>query len=207
MGRGKLATIICKTTKSCMKIGLYFGSFNPVHTGHLIIANHMVNETDLDQVWFIVSPQNPFKQSSSLLNEYHRLHLIKAAIDGEKKIKASSVEFNLPKPSYTVDTLAYLKEKYPQHNFSVIMGSDGFKNIEKWKNFEVIINNYPIYVYKRPGFDIAENYGAKIQVLEAPLLEISSTHIRNLIKNKKSIRFLVPDVVKEEIEMAGYYRT
>lgn len=189
-----------------MKIGLYFGSFNPVHIGHLIIANHAVNETDLNQVWFVVSPQNPFKQPASLLNEYHRLHLIKLAIDGEKNLRASSVEFSLPKPSYTVDTLAYLKEKHPDYHFCILMGSDGFQNIHKWKNYEVILENHPIYVYKRPGFGVQETPGATVQILDAPLLEISSTHIRNLIKHKKSIRFLVPDIVKEEIETGGYYR-
>ncbi|MBP6286667.1 MAG: nicotinate-nucleotide adenylyltransferase [Ferruginibacter sp.] len=190
-----------------MKIGLYFGSFNPVHIGHLIIASHAVNETDLNQVWFVVSPQNPFKQSSSLLNEYHRLHLIKSAIDGENGLRASNVEFSLPRPSYTIDTLAYLKEKFPTYDFSLLMGSDGFKNLDKWKNFENIIKNHPIYIYKRPGFEITETHGAKINILEtAPLLEISSTKIRELIKKRKSIRFLVPDVVKNEIELAGYYR-
>ena len=189
-----------------MKIGLYFGSFNPVHIGHLIIANHAVNETDLNQVWFVVSPQNPFKQSASLLNEYHRLHLIKSAIDGENNLRASSVEFNMPKPSYTVDTLAYLKEKHPEHEFSILMGSDGFQNLNKWKNYEIIVANHSIYIYKRPGFEVTETFGTTIHVLNAPLLEISSTHIRYLIKNRKSIRFLVPDVVKEEIELAGYYK-
>ena len=190
-----------------MKIGLYFGSFNPVHIGHLIIASHAVNETDLNQVWFVVSPQNPFKQSSSLLNEYHRLHLIKSAIEGENNLRASNVEFALPRPSFTVDTLAYLKEKFPTYDFSLLMGSDGFKNLDKWKNFENIIKNHPIYIYKRPGFEITETHGAKINILEtAPLLEISSTKIRELIKKRKSIRFLVPDVVKNEIELAGYYR-
>jgi len=189
-----------------MKIGLYFGSFNPIHVGHLIIANHTVNETNLNQVWFVVSPQNPFKQTASLLNEYHRLHLIKSAIDGENNLRASGVEFNLPKPSYTVDTLAYLKEKHPEHEFSILMGSDGFQNLNKWKNHEVIISKHSIYIYKRPGFEVTETFGANIHILNAPLLEISSTHIRELIKNKKSIRFLVPDVVKEEIELAGYYK-
>jgi len=189
-----------------MKIGLYFGSFNPVHVGHLIIANHAVTETDLNQVWFIVSPQNPFKQSSSLLNEYHRLHLIKSAIEGENNLRASSVEFNMPKPSYTVDTLAYLKEKYPEHEFSILMGSDGFENLHKWKNYQVITENYSIYIYKRPGFEIGDTHGATIHVLDAPLLEISSTRIRDLLKAKKSIKFLVPDIVKNEIELAGYYR-
>lgn len=188
-----------------MKIGLYFGSFNPVHIGHLIIANHAANETDLNQVWFVVSPQNPFKQSASLLNEYHRLHLIKSAIEGENNLRASNVEFGLPKPSYTVDTLAYLTEKYPEHEFCILMGSDGFQNLMKWKNYEVIIKNYQIIIYKRPGFELIKISGSNVQVLDAPLLQISSTHIRELIKNKKSIRFLVPDVVQKEIELAGYY--
>lgn len=189
-----------------MKIGLYFGSFNPVHAGHLIIANHAVNETDLNQVWFVVSPQNPFKQAASLLNEYHRLHLIKLAIDGEKGLRASAVEFGLPKPSYTVDTLAYLKEKHPDHDFCILMGSDGFQNIHKWKNYEVILQNHQIYIYKRQGFDIQDTHGASLRILDAPLLNISSTLIRNLIKQKKSVRYLVPDIVKEEIETGGYYR-
>lgn len=189
-----------------MKIGLYFGSFNPVHNGHLIIANYAVNETDLNQVWFVISPQNPFKQSASLLNEHNRLHLVQLAIEGENKLRASSVEFGLPKPSYTVDTLAYLTEKYPDHEFAILMGSDGFENLHKWKNHSVITAGHQIYIYKRPGFEIGDTHGATIHVLDAPLLEISSTRIRELIKNKKSIRFLVPDVVKEEIERAGYYR-
>ena len=189
-----------------MKIGLYFGSFNPVHIGHLIIANHVATNTDLNQVWFVVSPQNPFKKSSALLNEYHRLHMIKSAIDGENKLRASSVEFKLPKPSYTVDTLAYLKEKHPEHEFSIVMGSDGFQNLDKWKNFEVIVKNYPIYIYKRPGFEIIKDHGANIILLIASLLDISSTHIRDMIKEKKSIRFLVPDTVMEEIASNGYYR-
>ena len=189
-----------------MKIGLYFGSFNPVHMGHLIIAYHVAYNTPLDQVWFIVSPQNPFKASASLLNEYHRLHMIRTAIDGENKLRASSVEFKLPKPSYTVDTLAYLKEKYPAHEFSMVMGSDGFQNIDKWKNYEVILRNHPIYIYKRPGFEIKKDFGANIIQLEAPLLEISSTRIREMIKEKRSIRFLVPDIVLEEIESNSYYK-
>lgn len=190
-----------------MFIGLYFGSFNPIHMGHLIIANHIINNTSLDQVWFVVSPQNPFKQSTSLLNEYHRLHMVNIAIDGENKLKASSVEFKLPKPSYTIDTLTYLQEKHPENEFSIIMGSDGFKNLNKWKNYLTLIKNYSFYIYKRPGFEIEENFGAALNILEAPLLDISSTAIRNLIAEKKSIRFLVPDIVKEEIERNAYYRT
>lgn len=190
-----------------MKIGLYFGSFNPVHIGHLIIANHVANNTDMKQVWFIVSPQNPFKNSSALLNEYKRLNMIKSAIKDEVKLRASSVEFTLPKPSYTIDTLTYLKEKYPNHEFSLIIGSDGFQNFNKWKNYKIIIKEHKFYIYKRPGFEIKNDFGACITILNAPMLEISSTGIRNMIKERKSIRFLVPDVVKEEIENNGYYRT
>jgi nicotinate-nucleotide adenylyltransferase len=190
-----------------MKIGLYFGSFNPVHVGHLIIASHVANNTDLNQVWFVVSPQNPFKQSTSLLNEYNRLHMINAAIEGENKLRASSAEFKLPRPSYTVDTLAYLKEKHPENEFSVIVGSDSFQNMDKWKNYEVIIKNHKIFIYQRPGFDVKNEIGADIVQLEAPLLEISSTRIRNMVKEKRSIRFLVPDAVKDEIDRNGYYRS
>ncbi len=189
-----------------MKIGLYFGSFNPVHIGHLIIANHVLNNSDLKQVWMVVSPQNPFKQSSSLLNEYSRLHLIQTAIEGEYHIKASKVEFKLPKPSYTVDTLTYLAEKYPQNEFSIIMGSDSFCNLPKWKNYKIIIKNHPLYIYKRLGFPVENIIDATIKVLDAPLLEISSTKIRNLIKEGKSIRYLLPDSVKEEIEKNNYYK-
>lgn len=189
-----------------MFIGLYFGSFNPVHVGHLIIASHVAQNTELNQVWFVVSPQNPFKPSGSLLNEYHRLHMLKSAIDGETKLRASSVEFKLPKPSYTVDTLAYLKEKYPDHRFAIVMGSDGFQNLDKWKNYEVLVKNHHFFIYMRPGFEITETWGAVVTRLEAPLLDISSTRIRNMIKERKSVRFLVPDCVREEIEANHYYR-
>ena len=190
-----------------MKVGLYFGSFNPVHVGHLIIANHIINNTDLTQVWFVVSPQNPFKNSASLLNEYHRLHMVNIAIDGENRLRASNVEFKLPKPSYTIDTLTYLKEKYPEYEFAIIMGSDGFQNLDKWKNYQLLVKNYPFYIYKRPGFEVTETFGANVIILNAPLLDISSTAIRNMVKEKKSIRFLVPDAVKEEIERNAYYRS
>lgn len=188
-----------------MKVGLYFGSFNPIHTGHLIIANHIANHTEIEEVWFIVSPQNPFKNTASLLNEQHRLSLVKIAIDGEKKLKASNVEFKLPRPSYTADTLIYLCEKYPKNIFSIIMGSDGFQNIEKWKNYKYIINNYNILIYLRPSFEIKSTLPKNIKIVDAPLLEISSTLIRKNIKENKSIRYLVPDEVMEEIKIKHYY--
>lgn len=188
-----------------MKIGLYFGSFNPVHHGHLIIASFVANNTDLDQVWFVVSPQNPFKVSAALLNEYQRLHLVRLAIEGEDRLKAVDIEFYLPKPSYTVDTLAYLEEKYPKHQFSIIMGGDSFQNLPKWKNANIIMSRYPIFVYNRPGFEIHTDQ-KNITILDAPLLQLSATEIRQTIKNGKSIRYLVPDSVKDEIERNGYYR-
>jgi len=189
-----------------VKVGLYFGSFNPVHIGHLIIANYIANHTELEQVWFVVSPQNPLKRETTLLNEHHRKHLIDLSIEGERKLKTSNVEFKLPKPSYTIDTLTYLDEKYPLHQFSIIMGSDSFSNINRWKNYEVLLKKYHIYIYERPGFKVIPHPDSRITLLSAPLLEISSTHIRELLHLKKSIRYMVPDIVKEEIELHHYYR-
>lgn len=189
-----------------MKIGLYFGSFNPVHVGHLIIANHILNETEIERVWFIVSPQNPFKQSAGLLNEYHRLHLVRTATEEDTRIKASDIEFGLPKPSYTTSTLTYLAEKYPDHEFSIIMGSDSFQNLHKWKNYEVIVKTYPVYVYKRPGFEVENSIGATLHLLEAPLLQLSATQVREYIRDGKSVRYMIPDKVLEEIEKGGYYK-
>lgn len=189
-----------------MKIGLYFGSFNPVHVGHLIIASHLLNETDLEKIWFVVSPQNPFKQENGLLNEYHRLHLVKLATEQDNRIKASEIEFGLPKPSYTINTLTYLAEKFPDHEFSIIMGSDSFQNLHKWKNAELILRDYSIYVYPRPGFPVTNTSHDRMQVVDAPLLQLSATHIRKCIADGKSIRYMVPDIVLEEIEKGGYYK-
>jgi nicotinate-nucleotide adenylyltransferase len=189
-----------------MNIGLYFGSFNPIHVGHLIIASHILNETNLQKIWFVVSPQNPFKTSSSLLNEYDRFHLIQKAIGDNDRLRAVDIEFSLPKPSYTAHTLTYLKEKYPTHSFKIIMGSDSFQNLERWKNTEFIINNYPIIIYKRAGFEIDNRLNAKIEILEAPLLQISATHIRELIAAGKSIKYLVPQNVEEEIIASRFYK-
>ena len=189
-----------------MKIGLYFGSFNPVHHGHLIIANYVAYNTDCQQVWFIVTPQNPLKKQKSLLHETHRKHLIDLAIEGNNMLKSSSVEFKLPKPSFTIDTLTYLDEQFPQHQFTIIMGSDSFTNIKKWKNWQTLLQNYPIIIYNRPGYPFdSANHNISIQILDAPLLQISSTLIRGMIKLKKSIQYLVPDIVTEEIRNQQYY--
>jgi nicotinate-nucleotide adenylyltransferase len=188
-----------------MNVGLFFGSFNPIHNGHLIIANHIKQYEGLDAVWFIVSPQNPFKKENTLLNVNHRINLIQSSIEGEVGLSVSNIELKLPKPSYTINTLIYLTEKYPKHHFKIIIGSDGFQNIDKWKNAQEIISNYSFLVYVRPGFENVDHQFADFKNVDAPLLNISSTLIRNLIKNRKSIRYLVPDVVKEEIDLRGYY--
>lgn len=189
-----------------MNIGLYFGSFNPVHVAHLIIANHVLNVTDIEKVWFVVSPQNPFKSSNNLLNEYHRLHLVRLATEEDPRIKAVDIEFGLPKPSYTANTLAWLTDKYPEHEFNIIMGSDSFQNLDKWRNYETIVRNYSLLIYKRPGFEIENSMNAQIQILDAPLLQISATQVREYVQEGKSIRYMVPDKVLEEIEKGGYYK-
>ncbi len=188
-----------------MNVGLYFGSFNPIHIGHCIIANHVLQHSPLQQVWFVVSPQNPFKPAAGLLNEYHRLYLVQEAISDVPGLNATDIELHLPRPSYTADTLAYLAEKFPQHRFSLIMGSDGYQNIHKWKNAEWLLKNYPLYVYLRPGFPV-ENPREGTTILTAPLLDISATAIRQAIKAGKDIHFLVPEKVRLEIEKNGYYR-
>ena len=190
-----------------MKVGLYFGSFNPIHIGHLIIANHIAYNTDLNEVWFIVSPQNPLKESASLLNEQHRYSLLKIAVEDENKLKVSNVEFLMPKPSYTIDTLIYLSEKFKQHFFSLIIGSDSYLNFNKWKNYKQIILNYNILIYLRPSFPIKKDLPENIKIIDAPLLDISSTQIRKNIREKKSIRYLVTERVMDEIELKGYYRS
>jgi nicotinate-nucleotide adenylyltransferase len=189
-----------------MKIGLYFGSFNPIHVGHCIIASYMVQNSDLDQVWLVVSPQNPFKPSRNLLNEYQRLHLAQLAVEGEKNIRVSDIEFHLPRPSYTVDTMAYLKEKFPTHRFSILMGTDGLMNLPKWKNSFVLIRDYSFYVYPRAGFPVPAIAGLRVTEVAAPVLNISSTQIREMIQRGQSVRFLVPDSVHQEIERSHYYK-
>lgn len=191
-----------------MEIGLYFGSFNPVHTGHLIIANHVLNYTGIDEVWMVISLQSPFKQRSNLIDNYDRLNLVELAIGDNDRIKPCSIEFELPVPSYTIDTLTYLKEKYPFHSFTLIMGSDNLVNFNHWKNFDVILKYYKILVYMRPGFEnVPFITHPSVSTLNAPLLEISSSFIRKLIAEGKSIQYLVPDKVLNEIINAGLFKT
>jgi len=189
-----------------MKIGLYFGSFNPIHTGHLIIANFMAYNTDLDRVWLILSPQNPLKPSAGMLNEYDRLHLLRLAVEDETRLRASDIEFSLPKPSYTIDTLTYIRERYPEHSFAVIMGSDSVQNLPRWKNYEQLLAEYPIYVYPRPGYPPETAAHANMFIVEAPYLDISASLIRKLIKEEKSARYLLPDKVFTYISDNNYYR-
>ena len=188
-----------------MHIGLYFGSFNPIHIGHLIIADFVANNTEVDKVWFVVSPQNPLKESSSLLEESLRLNLVKKAIENNPKFDTSDMEFNLPRPSYTIDTLTLLKNRFPTFTFSIIMGSDSFVCIDKWKNYETLLKENSFFVYERPGFPIIKEE-INVTVLNAPLLDISSTTIRNSIKSGKSIKYLVFEPVLKEIQEMGYYK-
>lgn len=189
------------------KIGLFFGSFNPIHNGHLIIANHMVEHTDLDQVWFVVSPCNPLKQKSTLLDEHHRLAMVKIAIDDNPKFRASDIEFKLPHPSYTTHTLAYLADTYPNKEFCLIMGGDNLETIEKWKNHQVILDNYTIYVYPRPNSSIDQWLSRpNIHKTNAPFMDISSSFIREQITENKSIRYITPDAVIEYIEEMHFYK-
>lgn len=189
-----------------MKIALYFGSFNPIHIGHLIIAEFVVSNQDIGQVWLVVSPQNPLKNPGTLLKDYHRLHLANLALEDNAKLKTSNIEFKLPRPSYTIDTLTFLREQYPQHTFSIIIGSDSHQNIHKWKNYNILLDNYEILIYKRPGFPIGNIHEGSSIIMETPLLDISSTLIRNLIKAGKSIKYLVPEIVRIEIENQNFYR-
>jgi nicotinate-nucleotide adenylyltransferase len=202
-----------------MKIGLYFGTFNPIHVGHLIIANHMAENTDLDQVWLVVTPHNPFKKKSTLLDDYHRLQMVHLATEDFPKLKPSDIEFKLSQPNYTVNTLVHLEDKFPDYEFSLIMGEDNLKSLYKWKNYEVILQNHDIYVYPRleakgrTGEAISsdpENLEfknhSKVHMIDAPIVEISSTFIRNNIKEGKNIQPLLPAKVWEYIDHNNFYK-
>jgi len=190
-----------------VRIGLFFGSFNPVHVGHMIIANYMVTHTDMDKLWMVVSPQNPLKEKKSLANNYDRLHLLQLAVDDNSMITASDIEFTLPVPSYTIDTLTYLHEKYPDHEYVLIMGGDNLYSLHKWKNYKLLLERYQIYVYTRPTHeipDIAEH--PNVHLYDAPLLDISSSYIRNEIAEARSIRYLVPDRVYDYLMANTLYK-
>ena len=190
-----------------MRIGLFFGSFNPVHIGHMALANYMLSFTDMQQVWLVVSPQNPLKTKNQLLDQNQRLMLVNAAIDDFPNMRSSSIEFGLSQPSYTINTLVHLKEKYPEHEFSLIMGQDNLQSFNKWKNYEEILKNFHIYVYPRPNCSTTEfDTHPHVHLTEAPMMDISATFIRNAIKNKKDIRFFLPSKVWEEIDTMNFYR-
>ncbi|MFZ1560654.1 MAG: nicotinate (nicotinamide) nucleotide adenylyltransferase [Saprospiraceae bacterium] len=190
-----------------MKIGLFFGSFNPVHVGHMIIANHMVQYSDLDQIWMVVSPHNPLKNKASLAKDSDRYHLVQLAIGNNTKIKASNVEFSMPLPSYTIDTLTFLNEKYPKHTFALIMGGDNLENIDKWKNYQQILDNYDIYLYKRTGHNPDKFFDyPRVKKMDVPLLDISATFIRQALHEGKSVQYLVPDAVHDYLENSVMYR-
>jgi len=190
-----------------MKVGLYFGSFNPVHNGHLVIAGYMAEFTELDQVWLVVSPHNPLKNASTLLNDYQRVHLVELAIGDYRRLKVSKVEFGLQKPSYTVVTLAYLYDRHPEHEFSLIMGSDNLATLHKWKDYRLILDNHDIYVYPRPLSDGGEfRKHPRVRWVEAPLIELSSTFIRHAIRDGRDVRFIMPESVAAYVDEMNFYR-
>ncbi len=191
-----------------MKVGLFFGTYNPVHVGHMVIANYMVEYTDLDQIWMVVTPQNPFKQKQSILKDYDRLHLVRLAIGEDPKLKASDIEFKLPQPNYTATTLIYLNEKFPETDFALIMGADNLNHFHKWKNHDEIIKNYDLYVYPRmesnDGGELCHHY--KVNYVEAPVMKISSSFIRKAIQEGKNVSHYMPKEVAQYVDEMNLYR-
>ena len=192
-----------------MKIGLFFGTFNPIHVGHLIIGNHIVEYSDLDQVWFVVTPQSPFKTKASMLDNRQRFEMVYRATKDYLNLKPSDIEFNMPQPNYTINTLAYIKEKYPDHEFALIMGEDNLKNFHKWKNYELILNDHHIYVYPRLSLESIQtkfdNHN-HIHKVDAPIIELSSTFIRNSRKEGKNVRPMLPEHVWEYLDEMNFYK-
>lgn len=189
------------------KVGLFFGSFNPIHMGHLIIANYMANFTSLDEVWFVVSPQNPFKDKKSLGNMYDRLEMVNLAIEGSDKLKTCDIEFGLAQPSYTIDTLTHLAEKHPKKEFILIMGEDNLAGLPKWKNADIILRDYKIVVYPRPGYHATElNNHPSVTITDSPIMELSSTFLRQAIKSNKDVKFYTTDKVLDFIDKKGLYQ-
>ncbi len=192
-----------------MKIGLYFGTFNPIHVGHLIIANHLAENSDLDQVWMMVTPHNPHKEKNTLLADAHRLEMVHLATENFTKIKPSDFEFKLPQPNYTVNTLARLQEKHPTYNFALIMGEDNLNSFHKWKNYEVILQNHDIFVYPRLNSELIDSQfinHPKIHKINSPIIELSSTFIRENIKNGKNVSPMLPEKVWEYVDRNNCYR-
>lgn len=190
-----------------MKVGLFFGSFNPIHSGHLMIAGYMANFTHIDRVWLVVSPHNPLKDKKALINMYDRLEMARLATEHSDRLSVSDIEFKLPQPSYTIDTLTYLKERYPDHEFYLIMGSDNLNSFKKWKNYELILRDYKILVYPRPGIDPGGLVShPSVTITDTPVMEISSTFIRKALHDKKNVEFFVPADVLEFIEAKSLYR-
>lgn len=188
------------------KIGLFFGSFNPIHIGHLAIANYMLEFTDLERIWFVISPHNPLKTKASLLSDFHRFEMVYRAIEDDFDMKAIDIEFKMPQPSYTIDTLVRLKEKYPQHEFVVIMGGDSLESIPKWKNYQTLLDQYQIYVYKRPLAELPDNLHANVKLFDAPQMDISASFIRKAISSGKNIRYFLHPKVWEYIEEMHFYK-
>ena len=195
-------------TLAAKKTGLFFGSFNPIHVGHLIIANHIVQHCNIDEVWFVISPQSPFKKKASLLADYHRYAIVNYAVEDNNKLWASNIEFDLPQPSFTTNTLAFLEEKYPMKEFALIMGEDNIIHIDKWKNGKHIIDNYPIYVYPRPNTKTSEfhNHNNVTIVKDVPQMEISSSFIRKSIKDGMDVRYLLPHRAWQYVEEMNFYK-
>ena len=192
-----------------MKIGLYFGTFNPIHVGHLTIANHIAEYSDLDKIWFVVTPHSPFKKKSSLLDNRQRYEMVYRATKDYVKLEPSDIEFNLPQPNYTINTLTYLKEKYPKHEFSLLMGEDNLKGFHKWKNYNLILQDHDIYVYPRiseGAIDLQFDSHNKIHKINAPIMELSSTFIRKSIKEGKNVRPMLPEHVWEYLDEMNFYR-
>jgi nicotinate-nucleotide adenylyltransferase len=191
-----------------MKTGLFFGSFNPIHIGHLILASYMTEFTDIDEVWFVVSPHNPLKDKKTLLNDYQRLEMVQLAIDKDSRFKAVDIEFKLPQPNYTIDTLTYLKEKYPKKSFTLLMGEDNLNSLHKWKNYELLLSDYRFFVYPRKNSFIKPEYAShsSVTITQAPVVEISSSFIRQAIKAGKDVQYMLPSEVNDFIERTGAFK-
>ncbi|SES86096.1 nicotinate (nicotinamide) nucleotide adenylyltransferase [Hymenobacter actinosclerus] len=187
------------------KVGLLFGSFNPIHTGHLILANFLATHTDLAEVWLIISPQSPFKAEADLLDEQARLALVARAIAGNERLRVLDIEFRLPKPSYTIDTLAQLRQLHPEQEFVLLMGGDNLPGLPRWKAADRLLAEYEIYVYPRPGYALPEPLPPAVRVVDAPLLDISATFIRRCLREGLSVRYLLPEAVEQQIRAKGYY--